>query len=80
MARCAYISVLQRVAVCCSVLQCVAVRSRWNVAAFRVMIAWCADISVLQCVAVRCNVLQCVAVRSRCSELRQVAVCCSVLQ
>ena len=54
-------SVLQCVALCCSVLRCVAV---------------CC--SVLQCVAVCCSVLQCVAVR--CSVLQCVAVCCSVLQ
>jgi len=54
-------NVLQCVAVCCSVLQCVAV---------------CC--SVLQCIAVCCSVLQCVAVC--CSVLQCVAVCCSVLQ
>jgi len=51
-------SVLQCVAVCCSVLQCVSV-----------------SYSALQCVAVRCSVLQCVAVR--CSALQCVAMCCS---
>ena len=60
--RCTYVamcfSVLQCVAVCC---QCVAV---------------CC--SVLQCVAVCCDMLQCVAVC--CSVLQCVAVCCSVLQ
>ena len=63
-------SVLQGVAMCCSVhystdgrdvLQCDAM--------------WC---SVLQCVVVLCNVVQCVAVC--CSVLQCVAVCCSVLQ
>ena len=54
-------SVLQCVAVCCSVLQCV---------------AKCC--SVLQCVAMRCSVLQFVAVC--CSLLQCVAVCYSVLQ
>jgi len=77
--------------VCCSVLQCVAVRCSvlWRV------VACC---SVLQCVAVCCNVLQCVAVCCsvlQCYEhpgerawrrerrecvLQCVAVCCSVLQ
>ena len=45
-------AVLMCVAVCCSLLQCVAeVRHSTNVCC-----------SVLQCVAVCCNVLQCVAV------------------
>jgi len=71
-------SVLQCAVVCCSVLQCVAVRC-----------------SVLQCVAVCCSVLQCVTVVQICSRgpsvshtanhvmhsvLQCVAVCCSVLQ
>ena len=60
--------VLQCVAVCCSVLQCVAVLLQ--------CVAVC--YSVLQCVAVRCSVLQCVAVCY--SVLQCVAVCCSVLQ
>jgi len=57
-------SVLQCVAVRCSVLQCVQ----------------CVPVrcSVLQCVAVSCSVLQCVAVC--CSVLQCVAVCCGVLQ
>ena len=77
------------VAVCCSVLQCVAVWTRavyssqdlalQNVAVCR---------SVLQCVAVPCSVLQCVAeccrvlqsVAECCRVLQCVAVCCSVLQ
>ena len=50
-------SVLQCVAVCCSVLQCAAV--------------YCSVFSVLQCVAVCCNVLQCAAVF--CSVLQCVA-------
>ena len=54
-------SVLQCVAVCCSVLQCVAVCS-----------------SVMQCVAVCCSVMQCVAVC--CSELQCDAVWCRVVQ
>jgi len=63
--------VLQRVATCCSVLQCVAVfRSvlmvRWLVLAGEGNVAVCC--SVLQCVAVCCSVLQCVA------------ECCGVVQ
>jgi len=50
-----YCSVLQCVAVCCSVLQCLEIRARVRC-------------SVLQCVAVCCGVLQCVAVC--CSVLR----------
>jgi len=81
--------VLQCVAVCCSMLQCVAVRS---------VVAECC--SVLQCVAVCCSVLQCplrqdvakndstcvCCVTACCSMLQCVAVCsidaecCSVLQ
>ena len=69
-------SVLQCVAVrcsvlqCCNVLQCVAVCCR-GVCVFDVddMIYSC---SVLQCVAMCCRVLQCVAFC--CSELQRVAV------
>jgi len=57
--------VLQCVAVCCSALQCVAVRC-----SVLQCIAVCC--SALQCVAVRCSVLQCVAVC--CSVLQCVAV------
>jgi len=66
-----YYEVLQCVAVCCSVLQRVAVcRS----------VPWCVAVccSVLQCVAVYCSVSQCVA--ECCSELHFVIVCGSVLQ
>jgi len=48
--------VLQCVAVCCSVLQCVAVYRKIDISFFAV---YC---SVLQCVAVCCSVLHCVAV------------------
>ena len=77
---------------CCSVLQCVAVRF----SALQCVVVCC---SVLQCVAVCCSVLQCVAVccsaLQKCSRgpsvshsanqvmhsvLQCVAVCCSVLQ
>jgi len=68
---------LQCVAVCCSVLQCVAVRARYRdiyrspkiavaVASAKIDVLQCAIDIVLQCVAVCCSVLQCVA------------VCCSV--
>jgi len=55
---------LQCVAVCCSVLQCVAVPC----------VAVCGSV---QCVAVCCSVFQCVA--ASCSALQYVAVCCRVL-
>ena len=56
---------------CCSALQCDAVRYNTlrHVAVFY---------SVLHCVAVCCSVLQCAAVR--CSALQCVAVCCNALQ
>ena len=65
------------VAVCCNVLQSVAVCG--IVASYgeeeRFVVVRC---SVLQCVAVRCSALQCVAVCF--SVLQHVAVCCSVLK
>jgi len=61
--------VLQCVAVCCSMLQLVAVL-------FSEMVLSSSK-CVLQCVVVR-NLMQCVAVC--CSMLQYVAVCCSVLQ
>jgi len=69
------------VAVCCSVLQCVAVGKLVGFVCFNLR-----SCSVLQCVAVCVSVvcldppcvLQCVAVC--CSVLQCVAVCCSVLQ
>jgi len=85
-----FCSVLQRVAVCCSVKIC-----QCTIRLFRLVFLQrgvCS--SVLQCVAVCCNVLQCVevccivlyykAVRAcfpakKC-VLQCVAVCCSVLQ
>ena len=72
-------SVLQCVAVCCSVLPATTTKTR-SVAVF---------CSVLQCVAVHCSVLQCVLTApffgatpklEYCSVLQDVAVCCSVLQ
>jgi len=82
-------TVLQCVAVCCSVLQsCVVVSyktSRLQEFPETIEVLCC---SVLQCVAVCCSVLQCVAVcycavycaAVCCSVLQCVAVCCSVLQ
>jgi len=64
-------SVLQCVAACCSVLQCVALLDILLLVRVSMRVSMCC--SVLQCVAVCCNVLQSVAV---CCA----AVCCSVLQ
>ena len=81
---------LQRVAVCSSVLQCVAecvaVYCSVYQESFASLTSVCCSVlqcvvvccSVLQCVAVCCSVLQCVAVC--CSMLQYVAVCCSMLQ
>ena len=64
-----YCNVLQRVAACYSVLQCVAVcrSAKFDPIIYTGTLTVC-RCSVLQCVAVCCSVLQCVA------------VCCSVLQ
>jgi len=78
-------------AVCCSVLQCVAVYySVWYCTTecskcshtesqvycgVKCIAVWC---RVLQCVTVCCSVLQCVA--EVCSVLQCVTVCCSVIQ
>jgi len=72
----AYYSVLQSVAVCCSVLPCVAVccsvsRSHDR---RRQRVSQCC--SMLQRVAACCSVLQCVEIC--CSVLQCVAVCCSL--
>ena len=72
---------LQCIAVCCIVLQCVLlVRSKWSSERisenFYIQYCLCAHNSVLQCVAVCCSVLQCVAVC--CIVLQCVAVCCFV--
>ena len=72
-------SVLQCVAVCCSVLQR---HSRYNASQYipdieRILRRYILeDIGVLQCVAVCYSVLQCVAVC--CGMLQCVAVCCRV--
>ena len=79
--------VLQCVAVCCSVLKCVAVNS-YNTASTSTFTIYQVCCSVLQCVAVCCSALQSVAaccsvlqcVTECCSVLQCVAVCCSVLQ
>jgi len=68
------------VAVCCSVLQCVAVcwwmsQPSWMSHVTRCVAVCCVWYS--RCVAVGCSVIQCVAVC--CSVLQCVAVCCSVL-
>jgi len=77
--------------VCCSVLQCVAVRSINFSVSCSVPSIYC---SVLQCVAMCCFVLQCIAVccsackmlaplllrNNRCRVLHVLWVCCSVLQ
>ena len=62
---------MQRVAVCCSVLQCFVVCC----SVMQCLAVWC---RVLQCVAACCSAMQRVAVC--CSVLQCVAVWCSVLQ
>jgi len=74
--RCGY-SVLQCVAVCCSVVHCVAVFWSFLQCMMQCVAVWCRALRVLQCVAVCCSGLQWVAVG--CSGLQWVAVCCSVL-
>ena len=83
-------TMLQRVALCCSVFPvCCSVLQRVAVCCSVLQcvtlvpngavddhVAVCC--SVLQCVAARCSVLQCAAVC--CSVLQCAAVCCSVLQ
>jgi len=67
---------LQYVAVCCSVLQCVAVcRSRRPTTCIYDAPGYTYLCREMQCVAVCCSVLQCVAVC--CSVLQCVAVCCT---
>ena len=61
-----------RVAVRCSVLQCVAVCASRDYHIKETRVGGCVHLRIQGCV------LQCVAVR--CSELQGVAVCCSVLQ
>jgi len=84
-------SVLQCVAVCCSIFRDCASGYDWRLATdyFTVFISVCCVIvpqdmlgGVLQCVAVCCSVLQCVAVCCSVSGYneRLAAVCCTVLQ
>jgi len=75
--------VLQCVAVCCSVLQCVAVRSLLREGVLQCIAERCRVLQWAPCTArVCCSVLQCVVVR--CSWLHTprvcVAACCNVLQ
>jgi len=72
----AHYSVLQRVAACCSVLQCVAEHCREGAAYHVGMTAQTGGVED-HCVAVCCSVLQCVAVC--CITLQCVAMCCSGL-
>jgi len=76
-------------AVCCSVLQCVAVwcsassdRSYEDDYACSVLQCVAVCCSVLQCVAVCCSVLQCIygQVLQRRLQMQCVVVCCSALQ
>ena len=83
--------VLQGVAVCCSVLQCVTCVRRLSISN-KVLQCVAVCCSVLQYIAVRCSVLHCVicvrrlsisntvlqCVASRCRELQYIALCCSV--
>jgi len=74
--------VLQCVAVCCRLLRCVAVYCHCQAIyprALPVRVAECCD--VLQCAVVVRQYLcaLCLCVAARCSVLRYVAVCCSVL-
>jgi len=69
---------LQCVAVCCSVLQCVAVRYLLSSGWVGYVFIHCKSVlQCVECVAECCSVLQCVALC--CSVLQCVAVCCSVL-
>jgi len=69
--------VLQCVAMCCSVVQCGAVRHASFVEghAGRWLLLRCV---VLRCVAVYCSVLHCFALC--CTVLQCVAMCCTVVQ
>jgi len=74
---------LHCVTMCCSVLQCVAVKKenkieRWFVLLFIMWVQQSLDSAVTACVAVCSYVLQCVELR--CSELQYIAACCSAMQ
>ena len=78
------VSVVQCVAVCCSVLQCVAACCSVLQCVLQCVVVCCglwkgchAPFKQVKCVAVCCSVLQCVAIC--CSMLQYVAVCCSML-
>jgi len=82
--------VLQCVAVCCSVLQCVAAENELQWWPDKMVIkvpGVAARCSALQCVAVCCSVLQCVAAEMQdldkmvmeASVLQCVVLCCSAL-
>jgi len=75
-----YVRVMQRVAVCCSVLQCIAFEKTPGISIVCVGTAECCR--VLPCVAVYCRVFPgiCSGNTVCCSVLQCVAVCCSVLQ
>jgi len=76
-------ALLQSVAVCCSVLQCVAVTTVRCCRAMQCVAVFCSVLQLPQCVvAERCSVLQCFAVccSYHSALLQSVAVCCSVLQ
>jgi len=91
-----YWSVLQRVAVCYGVLQCVAVCCRWLILqvffrkrCYSVLQRVAACCRVLPCVAMCCSVFQMayfaglfplMMLHCNCSVLQCVAVCCNVLQ
>ena len=66
-------SVLQRVAVCCSVLECMAVGNLSSETAVEHVYL----LHIPKCVVACCSAMYCVAVR--CSVLQYVAVCCSLL-
>ena len=74
---------LQRVAVCCSVLQCVVACGIVSHCALCGCLVWIkvACFSALQCGGVRCSAVQCSAMQCvavGCSAVQCVAVCCTV--
>ena len=74
LSACVPIYMLQRVAVCCSVLQCVAVCcSELQREMHTSELSACVHIHMLQCVAVCCSVLQYVAARD--ASVKTVGLC-----
>ena len=71
---------IERVAMCCSVLQCVLQSVAVSIHTYKRCVLQCVALcySLLQCASVYCFVLQRVVVC--CSILQSNAVCCSVLQ